>query len=305
MKPVWQRTLGVYDRFWFQSCDPVYCSLLRIACGLLLLIFVSIWWLDARMWFSSEGVLSAESAEAIVRGEHWSIFFYLPDTPAVVQACLCIALVQSLLLLLGVASRFQAACLFVWITSFQHRNPLIVDGEDTVLRLWLFFMIWMPLDHKWSLGHWLRGIRSTAGYAQAWALRLVQLELTAIYASTAWSKWQGETWRDGTALLYVSRMEDVFGRWWLPESIFVTDWLLRLSTWSVLAVETLLPVLLWIPGLRRIGLALAIGLHLAIEYSMHLFLFEWIMIAGLISFFAVGRREVEPLPATAQRAQEQ
>ena len=212
---------------------------------------------------------------------------------------------QSLLLLLGIVSRFQALSLFILITSFQSRNPLITDGEDTVLRLWLFFMMLMPLDYRWSLGGWLwrkwRGnaappeslsLDSQASWpvmASAWGLRLVQIEITAIYLSTAWSKWQGETWRDGSALFYVSRMDDVFGRLWLPDTLFVTDWIVRMSTWSVLGLETLLPLLLWLPATRRLGVVLAIGLHLAIEYAMHLFLFEWIMIAGVLSFLAVRK----------------
>ena len=285
-----QKVARAYDRFWFQSCDPVMCSVMRVASGLLLIIFLAVWLVDARLWFSSEGLLRSETAQEMARGQHWSLLFFLPDSAEVVQACLVVALLQAAMLLLGVASRIQAACLFVWLTSFQHRNPLIADGEDTVLRLWMFFMIWMPLDHRWSLGRWLRGTISKATPADAWSLRLVQLELTAIYLSTAWSNWLGETWRDGSALFYVSRMDDVFGRWWLPETIFVTDWMVRCSTWSVLLLETLLPLLLWIPRCRRIGIVLAVALHLAIEYSMHLFLFEWIMIVGLLSFYAVPPR---------------
>lgn len=286
MRHLYRAGVDRLDRFLFESCEPRVCSLMRIVYGTLLLVFVAVWILDASRWFTDQGILRSQTAQEITRGQHWSLLFWLPSTPGVVYTCLGILWLQSLLLMLGCASRVQAACIFVWLTSFQHRNPLITDGEDTVFRLLIFFMMFMPLDHAWSLGRWLRGLPSAAGRPSAWALRLVQLEMTAVYASTAWSKWQGATWRDGTALYYVSRMEDVFGRLAVPDGLFETEWMLKSATWGVLAVETLLPVLLWIPRTRRLAIVLGIGLHLSIEVAMHLFLFEWIMIVGLLSFLA-------------------
>ncbi len=99
----------------------------------------------------------------------------------------------------------------------------------------------MPVDHKWSLLRKFRGgPPSQATAADAWGLRLVQFELTAIYFSTAIIKLMGPTWRDCTALYYVARMNDVFGRFPLPDSLFETAWTLKPITLIVLIVE--LPV---------------------------------------------------------------
>ncbi|MEZ6136482.1 MAG: HTTM domain-containing protein [Pirellulaceae bacterium] len=280
-----QRTI---DRFLFGSGTPEVCSAIRIAYALLLLVLVIVWCLDATVWFSDHGVLRASSAEEISQHAHWSLFFWLPQRDEYVYAGLGLLLVHGALMLCGCWSQIQAACIFVWLTSFHHRNPLICDGEDTVFRLFAFFMVFMPLDTCWAV--WRKRVPAnsdssgSSNRASAWALRLMQFEVTAIYLSTAISKWQGQTWRDGTALFYVSRMDDVFGRLWLPDFLFETAWIVHLATWSVLAVETLLPLLLWLPPTRRMAIALAIALHLSIEYSMHLFLFEWIMIVGVMSF---------------------
>ena len=267
------------------------CSVLRIAIGTLLCIYTYGWWLDGAHWFSDAGVLRATTASKLHNGEFKSLLVLLPQTPEVVQVGLLLLMVQSGLLLLGVWSRFQAACIFVLLTSFQHRNVLIVDGQDTVMRWMVFIMIFMPLDHRWSLLRLVCGFPSTATQAQAWALRLLQVELTAIYFSSAFSKVAGATWRDGTALYYVARSDDVFGRFWLPDAIFETPWIVKLCTWTVLAVEIFIPFGLWIPRLRPIALVVALGLHLAIEYSMNLFLFQWLMIAGLVSFLNVHADE--------------
>lgn len=300
VKAATPRGMSRLDRFLFASCDPTTCSSMRVAFGALLLIYISVWLLDASLWFTDAGVLRAETVRRMSDAQHPSLLFWLPSTPAIVVGLLSVLWLQSLLLLAGCWSRFQVACIFVWLVSFQNRNPLILDGEDTVFRLLSFFMIFMPLDHRWSIGRWLSSrvsavgpavVRtSKAGPASAWALRLVQFEVTAIYVSTAWCKWQGVTWRDGTALYYVSRMDDLFGRFWLPDILFEEAWLLKLATWGVLAVETLLPILLWIPRTCYWGLGLGIALHLSIEYAMHLFLFEWVMIVALLSFSRPRRR---------------
>lgn len=303
MSTVYQRVLAAYDRFLFESTDPRMCSMLRIGYACLLLVFLSLWFLDAELWFTDSGVLRADTARHMDRGSYGSLFFWLPATNTVIYGCLGLLLIQSMLLLLGCWSRFQIACIYVWLTSFQHRNPLIVDGEDTVFRLIAFFMILMPLDYAWSLTGRRRSGAEARRPASAWALRLVQIEITAIYMSAAWSKWQGTTWRDGTALYYVARMDDVFGRLWLPEDLFQIGWLVQTATWGALGLETALPLLLWLPKTRRLGIAVGIGFHLMIELTMHLFLFEWIMMLGLLSFLKTSDFTRQPAPSTVSPAE--
>jgi hypothetical protein len=292
-------SIAAFDRFLFDSHSPKVCSAIRIAYAVLLLLLVSFWIVDANTWFTESGVLRAETAWNLDHGQYWSIFFVLPQRPELVYLGLFVLLLQALLLAIGCWSRVQCVGIFLLLTSFQHRNLVICDGEDTVFRLFAFMMIFMPLDHSWSLGNALfrkqladaplsedcDAIKpDIAASSSAWALRLIQLQITAIYASTAWSKWQGTTWRDGTALYYVSRMEDVFGRFWLPPFLFDTPWIYKSATWGVLGIETALPILLWYRPTRCLAIILAASLHLAIEYSMHLFLFEWIMLVGLLAF---------------------
>ncbi|WP_068142082.1 HTTM domain-containing protein [Roseimaritima ulvae] len=293
------------DRFLFASCSPATCVLLRVAYAALLLIYVSVWSLDAVRWFSDVGVLHVDTARTLSQGPSWALFFWLPATPTMVKVCLAILGIQSLCLLLGIGSRFQAACIFLWLVSFQSRNSLIADREDDVFRVFAFCLMFMPLDHAWSLGKrwWPQLYRrltreANAGptaaavrdQAAAWGLRLLQIHLTLMYLSAAASKWLGVAWRDGSALFYVYQMDNLFGRGPLPEMITQSDHLIRLATWSVLVVETALPFALWYRRTRVAAVVLGIGLHLSIEYTMHLFLFQWIMVISLLSFIDLPSR---------------
>lgn len=278
------------DRFLFRSCDPRTASLIRIAYAVLMIINSLVYMRDARMWFTDAGVLSADTAWQMSGGEQLSLLYLLPSTVGIVQACLGMLLLHSILLLLGCWSRVQIACIFLWLLSLHHRNPLICDGEDTVFRWFAFLMIFMPLDCRWSIiGRW-RGIaHCPASACDAWALRLMQIEVTLIYGSTAWNKWQGETWQNGTALYYVSHMTDYFGRLPVPLALSDSLWFIHVMTWSVLVVETILPFALWWRPTRVLAIVVAIALHLGIEASMNLFLFEWIMIVGVLSFLPASR----------------
>ncbi len=298
IRSVTQKILNKFDGWLFTGCHPLTCSLMRVAYASVLLIYLWLLGGELEYWFTDAGVLTSQTAQATMTGDYRSLLFQLPSDLPTVTICWWVMFVQALLLLLGVLSRFQVACLFVWLVSFQHRNMLIFDGQDTLLRMLTFAMIFMPLDTAWSLGRWLRVrfyppaagrvARATSGEGlglpSAWALRLVQLELTFLYLSTAWEKLQGQTWRDGTALFYVSRMEDLYGRFALPELLFQTPWILTTMTWGVLALEALIPLALWWRPTRRWAVLAAICLHLSIELTMHIFLFEWLMIVGLLSF---------------------
>lgn len=268
--------------------DIAIVPFLRIIYGTLVLIHLVTLWPNAELWFTDQGVLKTSTAQQLLNGNQWSILFWLPSTTFVVQCCLGMMFVHAILLLLGFASRLQAACLFLWLLSFQNRNFLILDGEDTLMRLYAFFLIWLPLDERFSITSAVRKKKQTpAKERPPWALRLIQFQIIALYASTALCKLQGDTWHAGTAMWYVSKMTDNFGRL-IPATLFDYVAVSAFATWSALLLELTLPIALLIPRTRKWGMVAGLMLHLGIEVSMNLFLFQWFMIFGLLSFF---RRE--------------
>ncbi|MFO1062646.1 MAG: HTTM domain-containing protein [Pirellulales bacterium] len=286
-----ERFVARSHRFLFESCDPTVIPLLRIGLGSLLMIVAATWLRDAELWFTDAGVLRSDTVDKLSRFPHWSLLSLLPSTALVAQICLVMMFVQAAMLTIGFYGRFQAACLFLWLVSFQHRNPLLCDGEDTLFRLLAFSFVFLPLDARMSirsrLAGFCRSMRSASrviGPADCWALRLVQFQMAVIYASATWNKLQGSSWHDGSAMLLVTQMTDHYGRMGLPAFIVENVLLMKMLTWSVLVIEGFLPIGLWFRSTRRIALLLGIALHLGIEWTMHLFLFEWVMILGLLSF---------------------
>ena len=136
-----QRIGRCYNAFLFESCSPMTCVLLRVTNATLLIVYSLVWLQDATKWFSDAGVMSIDTAQAILDGPQLSIFYFIPATPTLIWMCMGILLLNAVFLLIGFHSRIQAAFIFFWLVNFQHRNPLILDGEDTVFRLFAFFFL--------------------------------------------------------------------------------------------------------------------------------------------------------------------
>jgi hypothetical protein len=299
-----------WQAFFHVPCDARVCAAIRITYATLVLIHLGVLYLDLDLWFTESGVLPLESAQKVASPYSWSLLTMLPGTSQVVHACFWVAVAHAVFLLIGLLPRLNAFGLFLWIASFQVRNDIINDGEDCLMRLMGFFLIWLPSGKCWSANAvvarwwnvgWLRVAKRTASAAQPWSagdahshpsacfapgwpLRLLQIEMAAMFFSSALMKLAGEAWLDGTALYYVSRLDDFFGRFPVPAWLFDSPWSVALITWSVVTVEISIPILIWFRETRRLCLVLLLAFHLCNEWTMNLFLFHWLMLCGWMAF---------------------
>ncbi len=294
-KPAEPRGLaGAWNDFFFAARDPRLCSVMRIGFGVLLLINVLCLAPDLDLWFSDSGLLPLDNARLILDADAPTLLAHVP-----LWLCYGLLVTHTVLLLAGWHSRIQAVAVLIWLTSFHDRNYAIVDGEDTLFRLFAFYLALCPSGYAFSIDAWLRRRKgeTDAKPPIPWALRLFQIQMSVVYLSSAIAKSGGSDWTSGKALYYVARLDDSFGKLPTPDVLYDKLWLVKLMTWGVLAAEWLLPVLLWIKRSRKAAVVVAIVFHLAIDWSMNLFLFHWLMILGLLSFL-----EYDELPWVRWRA---
>src|SRR5207244_950966 len=130
------------------------------------------------------------------------------------------------------------AIAFVLVTGLHERNPFAFDGSDNVVRVILFWMLFVPHGNCTSIDAWRarRAGRALAEPGSAFCIRLVQLQLAWIYASSFTQKIAGETWRDGTALHYALGLDHLFTRP-LGARLFNAAWLTTPATYLTLAFE--------------------------------------------------------------------
>lgn len=275
-----------WNAFFFEPVDLRLCAAIRIAYASLLLVYFGV--LGPRLidWFAHDGLCSILLNDEFILPGTWSLLWWLPDSHGWLWAAYGVALLQAALLLVGLGSRFQAISCFIWLLSFQNRNQMILDSEDCVFRLVGALLIFLPCGRAWSLDRYL-ALRWTGRQwpteGPAWALKLMQIQMCIIFFDAFYAKMQGSVWQDGTALYYVTRLEEFFPRFPVP-AFLDSLWAVRLLTWGTLAVELLVPLGIWFRETRRASLLLALGFHLACDYSMNLFLFHWVMLTGWMAF---------------------
>ncbi len=285
----WRNAAAGWQRFFHARIDARRLAIVRIGFAALLLVNLAVLYPDLETWYGAAGLYPPAVAAQQALPQQWSVLRWLPAEHDAARDWLYglfwLHLACTTMLLLGLFTRVNAIIAFVLLVSWQNRNPLILDGEDAVFRLLGFYLLFMPGGRAWSLDNVLfRRSADVCPLAPAWPLRLLQLQMVVIFISAALFKLGGSAWLDGTALSYVGRLDDTFGRFPVPHLLFQTPLLARLMTWSVIAVELFAPLLLWFKETRRWALLVIVCFHLANEYAMLLFLFHWIMLVGWTTF---------------------
>lgn len=272
------------NNYWMRPCDLRMLDVLRRCYGGLLLVWVAGMWIDRALFFGAGSWVPAEVARAVLDPDAWNLYSVVPDTPFFVSSALLLLALGGAALAAGVWPRGAAAGSFLLLIALQHANNLLVDSEDTVFRLFAFYLIFVPPRAQLQLIPYPAAPEGPlASRYPAWPLRLFQLQMCLIYLCSGIQKTDGAEWLDGSALYYVFRLDDTV-KYPMPAAVTESMGLLQLMTWSVLAFELSAPVLLWLKSTRRVCLAVAVAFHLVTSYSMNLHLFHWIMLTGLLSF---------------------
>lgn len=291
-----QRCVAVWNAFFHSPVDLGHVAILRICFGLVATVYFSAWLPYVEEWFGENGIYPYAISRECSSAYCWTILGWLKED-VWLRTALVVAVVQSVLLTLGLLSRVQAFGVFFWAMMFQHRNNLIMDAEDVVFRLIAFYMLWLPLGEIFSLDAVWRGWRQStvkgteaiaARQFSAWPVRMMQIQMVVLMATAAGWKLTGADWRSGDALYFVSRLDDLFGRFPMPDFLFEVPIVCRSIVWFTIAVELLAPIFIWFPSTRRASLILLLLFHIATDYMMHLFLFHWIMMIGWMFFLMPG-----------------
>lgn len=284
--------IKTFDEFLFKP-QPVYnVSLLRIAFGLILLLNWTMIYIDLDSLYGPNGIVSLATAQSFGNPLRFSLFDYLPFTSQIVQILATIHLISILFLTMGLWTRTSIFIAFITLVSFHHRNGFIINSADAVLRIFLFFLFFTHCGDAFSLDRWLLRKQGLAPEIPAekspWALRLIQLQFCTIYIATVLFKIKGDRWVDGSAVYIATRLDD-FMRYEMP--LLNSMYFIKFLTWSTLAIEIAMGTLVWIKEFRYWVLLGGIALHLGIEYTMSIPVFEWVMIVLMISM--IDPRDLE------------
>lgn len=275
------RALRAWERFWFEPVETSTLAVLRIAFALVIFLWTVSLAADLFPFFASDGVLPSSPD----RGATWWSVFQISSSNAAILALYFALFAASFSLLVGFQTRIAAIVVFVCLVSFARRNPFVQNSGDLLLIILSCYLLFAPAGASLSVDRWRKAKdRFWEFPARApWALRLIQVQLSILYAAAVWQKVRGATWNDGTAVSYALRIGDLER---FPVPAFVTDSLVisNLTTYGTLAIELALAILVWNRKLRPWVLLLGVSLHLGIDYAVRVGFFSVAILVCYIAF---------------------
>lgn len=277
---LWQ----LWNQFWFEERSPLPMAVYRILFSLHVIGFVLLIWPDISNWYGAQGWITNAANKEWLITDRFSLFAWLPDTSGTIYGAFALLLITAITTGLGLFTRTSLLVLVLVLFSIHHRNLIILNSGDLFMRLSAVYLLLSPAGDALSLDNLIRrkAGRPIPETSPGWTQRLLQLQLGAVYCQSSLAKLGGETWCDGTALYYVGRLLD-FRKMPMPW-VFDNMFLIKVLTWGTLAIEFALWTLIWVKEFRYYVLGVGVLLHLAIEWSMNIPMFESQMICAYVVF---------------------
>jgi hypothetical protein len=281
MQPIW-------EKFWFRLIDARQYAALRIAFGGLsfFYLFGLLPYVEAQ--FSGVGWLGNFRQIANQNGGSWSLFFIPMGKNAnlLAYAIVMLGMASALLMAIGWQARFSACITWLVWVSLWNRNPLLLDGDDAVLKVMCFYLILSPCGNAWSIDAYLY---KKPQRVVVWPLRLMQFQIALLYFVSGWVKFHSQEWLDGKELQYIL-IHPHYSRWdgWLILNNPVMTTLLAGLAWFIRWWELLFPVLLLNPYTRKISLIIGISFHFGLMLTMNLRWFAAIMLSLYLALITNG-----------------
>lgn len=276
------------------ALDPRALSLMRIGIALVIIADLLIRGSDLTAHYTDEGMWPTR----VVENFGWKAGFWslhgLSGTYAWVLCLFILHFIFALFLLFGYKTKLSTFILWLLHISLLNRNLYINQVGDDVLRLILFWGLFLPwnsfyaIDSKKILSKPKQKTLANLGYL---------LLIFSVYFFTVSLKTSAEWRLDNSAIYYALSLEQLR----LPG---VGDWLyqfpalMKILTWLVFYIELIIPILVIVPGkkayLRLIAFLLIMMLHTGIGLTLYVGLFfviNMVSAIGLLPAFAMDKLE--------------
>lgn len=269
-------------------------ALMRIAVASVLLVDLSFRASDLEAFYANTGVAPL----SMVFQHKWNDWYWSFHTMSGLwqfQLLLFIlASFSALMLLIGYRTRLFTLVSWVLLLSLHNRNTLILQGGDDLLRMMLFWGMFLPWGQAYSVDR----IRSDEEGVPAFPLTFFTLgtlayllQITHVYTGSALLK--GPEWHSRLdALYYVYSLDQI--AYAQTKLLYYYPELLKVLTAIAFWFELLVPVLFFIPvrnaWMRLAAVALIVGFHTFNALSLLIGLFPFIGMVtaiGLLPGFAM------------------
>ena len=286
---------------------------MRISLGIIMLRDLWVRSYDLVAFYSDRGALPREAILERLDGT-WRFSFHMMNGEWQFNAALfLIHAVFAAMFLVGYRTRLANFLCWLFVISLHARGSIQLQAGDVVLRLLLFWSLFLPLGGRCSVDAFLRpSLQHAASRVVTVATAALCYQLAAVYFFTAVLK-SGLAWKNGAAVYYALSIDyfvkQPFGELvlgtapvvqllgadthaWMVANVWPyihpeVPWAASFFTFSTIIFEWVGPPLLLFPLWRTRVRALVVGgfisLHLGFFAGLEIGLFPWICIAGWLA----------------------
>jgi len=262
---------------------------LRIGCALLIILDLLQRSTDLVAHYTDYGVVP----RTLVIGNsssRWYVSLHLMSGVWEIEAMLfAVAALAAAALLVGYRTRLASILSWALFVSLCTRNPYVAQGGDQLLRVVLFWGMFLPWGAVYSVDQaWQEpSARARSQQSLSWGTAGYAIQIIFMYWFTIALKTGPQWWREGSAVYYALNIDYLvtpLGKMLVesPES------LLKLATWAVASFEIVGPLALLAPvkkgWLRLCAVVGFIGLHAVFLLTLFIGIFPLIGIISMLFF---------------------
>jgi len=186
-------------------------------------------------------------------------------------------------LLLGYKTRISAIISWILLISIHSRNPTILQGGDIMLRVLLFWAMFIPLNIRYSIDRKLGNVNNNKNVF-SFGTAGILLQVAFVYFFSALLKTGNDWIPDGTAIYYALQLDQFathFGKFMLNFPSLLIG-----MTYSVYFLELIGPFLILLPFKKiRITTAFAFIITLiGMALCLNLAHFPFVGMMGVLLF---------------------
>lgn len=277
----------------YLSFDTRALALLRIGMALLILVDLSIRLTDLEAFYSNSGAVPLTLVFEYV----WNRYFISVHTlSGLWQVQFLLFLFSSFcacMLLIGYRTTLFTFLSWFLMLSLHNRNTLILQGGDDMMRMVLFWAMFIPWGRRYSCDALLQQEENKPKQLVSMAAVAYLLQVGYLYAGSALLK--GAEWdTDFTALYYVYSLDQI--SYPITRYLYPHPELLKTLTAVAYYFELLIPLFFFIPFkhgfFRLLGVLLIVTFHICNESTLFIGLFPYIGIVtslGLLPSFVLDK----------------
>ena len=263
-------------------------ALFRISLGIIIITDLINRLPDLEAHYSDSGVFPRSLLLFLQTSDYrtWSIYLNSGEV-TFVFIVFVLNILSALLLIIGYRTKWFTICCWILSVSLHNRNPLLLNGGDSELRILLFWSIFLPLGGFYSFDKALNSSKKILPKKLlSGATVALTLQICSIYWFSGLLKSDPVWTTEGSAVYYALNLDHYtteFGRFLLNFPSLLT-----VFTFATLWFELLGPFLLFIPWrnyfFRGCAIVLFILLHIGFGLSLRISMFPYISAVGWLVF---------------------